>query len=170
MGFFFLGIFTCCTIIWFNQIILWFSSVKPSVFLVVQHTELEGFFLAQGIPSDVNYRAVCLLSDTCIYLCLVKTCSWTKKYAKECMFIYTVESFKIMRHWSSNPSVNPALPCPWAPCIKYLQRWWFHHFYVQPVLTPENPFSEELFPDMKSKPHLAQLEAVSSYAIACCLK
>lgn len=31
---------------------------------------------------------------------------------------------------------------------------------------PDNPFSKEIFPNIKSKPRLAQLEAISSRPIA----
>jgi len=39
----------------------------------------------------------------------------------------------------------------------------------QPVSVLGNPFSEEIFPNIRSKPPLAQLEALSSHPIACYL-
>ncbi|KAK4821862.1 hypothetical protein QYF61_004339 [Mycteria americana] len=47
--------------------------------------------------------------------------------------------------------------------------WGLNHFPGQPVPTLDNPFSEGKFPNIQSKPPLAQLEAVSSRPIACYL-
>ncbi|KAK4821381.1 hypothetical protein QYF61_018919 [Mycteria americana] len=53
--------------------------------------------------------------------------------------------------------------------FKYLEGWGLHHFPGQPVPTLDNPFSKEFFPNIQSKPPLAQLEAVSSCPITCYL-
>ncbi|KAK4829045.1 hypothetical protein QYF61_001850 [Mycteria americana] len=44
-----------------------------------------------------------------------------------------------------------------------------NHFTGQPVPMLDNPFSEEKFPNIQSKPPLAQLEAISSRPITCYL-
>ncbi|KAK4818276.1 hypothetical protein QYF61_009994 [Mycteria americana] len=44
-----------------------------------------------------------------------------------------------------------------------------NHFPGQPVPRLDNPFSEEKFPNIQSKPPLVQLEAISSCPIACYL-
>jgi len=44
------------------------------------------------------------------------------------------------------------------------------HFPGQPVPRLDNPLGEEIFPNTRSKPPLAQLEAVSSRPIACYLE
>ncbi|KAK4823893.1 hypothetical protein QYF61_007958 [Mycteria americana] len=79
---------------------------------------------------------------------------------------------------SSSPTVNLALPspplnhvprCHIYTSFKYLQGWRLNHFPGQPVPMPDNPFSEVKFPNIQSKPPLAQLEAISSSPIACYL-
>ncbi|KAK4823926.1 hypothetical protein QYF61_008312 [Mycteria americana] len=47
--------------------------------------------------------------------------------------------------------------------------WRLNHFPGQPVPMLENPFSEEKFPNLQSKPPLVQLEAISSCPITCYL-
>ncbi|KAK4817223.1 LOW QUALITY PROTEIN: hypothetical protein QYF61_004134 [Mycteria americana] len=47
--------------------------------------------------------------------------------------------------------------------------WGLHHFPGQPVPMLDNPLSEEKFPNIQSKPPLAQLEAISSRPITCYL-
>ncbi|KAK4831235.1 hypothetical protein QYF61_016333 [Mycteria americana] len=50
--------------------------------------------------------------------------------------------------------------------------WWgwrLNHFPGQPVPMLDNPFSEVKFPNIQSKPPLAQLEAISSCPITCYL-
>ncbi|KAK4824404.1 hypothetical protein QYF61_014715 [Mycteria americana] len=47
--------------------------------------------------------------------------------------------------------------------------WRLHHFPRQPLPMLDNPFSEEKFPNIQSKPPLAQLEAISSHPITCYL-
>ncbi|KAK4811170.1 hypothetical protein QYF61_019801 [Mycteria americana] len=47
--------------------------------------------------------------------------------------------------------------------------WRLNHFPGQPVPMLDNPFSEEKFPNIQSKPPLGQLEAISSCPIACYL-
>ncbi|KAK4828748.1 hypothetical protein QYF61_000739 [Mycteria americana] len=53
--------------------------------------------------------------------------------------------------------------------FKYFQGWRLNHFPGQPVPMLDNPFSEEKFPNIQSKPPLAQLEAISSHPITCYL-
>ncbi|KAK4826728.1 hypothetical protein QYF61_010981 [Mycteria americana] len=50
-----------------------------------------------------------------------------------------------------------------------LQGWRLNHFPRQPVPMLDNPFSEVKFPNIQSKPPLAQLEAISSCPITCYL-
>ncbi|KAK4808831.1 hypothetical protein QYF61_001339 [Mycteria americana] len=47
--------------------------------------------------------------------------------------------------------------------------WRLHHCPGQPVPMLDNPFSEEIFPNIQSKPPLPQLEAISSRPITCYL-
>ncbi|KAK4809752.1 LOW QUALITY PROTEIN: hypothetical protein QYF61_008873 [Mycteria americana] len=77
---------------------------------------------------------------------------------------------------SSSPTINLTLPSPplhhvpkhlIQTAFKYLQGWGLHHFPGQPVPMLDNPFSEEKFPNIQSKPPLAQLEAISSRPITC---
>ncbi|KAK4822538.1 hypothetical protein QYF61_015544 [Mycteria americana] len=51
--------------------------------------------------------------------------------------------------------------------FKYLQGWCLNHSTGQPVPMLDNPFSEVKFPNIQSKPPLAQLEAISSCPITC---
>ncbi|KAK4820689.1 hypothetical protein QYF61_003609 [Mycteria americana] len=51
----------------------------------------------------------------------------------------------------------------------YLGGWRLNHFPGQPVPMLDNPFSEVKFPNIQSKPPLAQLEAISSRPITCYL-
>ena len=53
--------------------------------------------------------------------------------------------------------------------FKHLQGWCFHHLPVQPVPMLDQPVSEDIFPNIQSKPPLAYLEAISSCPIACYL-
>ncbi|KAK4825833.1 hypothetical protein QYF61_002956 [Mycteria americana] len=47
------------------------------------------------------------------------------------------------------------------------EGWRLNHFPGQSVPMLDNPFSEEKFPNIQSKPPLAQLEAISSRPITC---
>ncbi|KAK4807218.1 hypothetical protein QYF61_024338 [Mycteria americana] len=47
--------------------------------------------------------------------------------------------------------------------------WRLNHFPGQSVPMLDNPFGEEKFPNIQSKPPLAQLEAISSHPITCYL-
>ncbi|KAK4830238.1 hypothetical protein QYF61_009305 [Mycteria americana] len=53
--------------------------------------------------------------------------------------------------------------------VECLWGWQLNHFPGQPVPMLDNPFSEEKFPNIQSKPPLAQLEAISSRPIICYL-
>ncbi|KAK4826058.1 hypothetical protein QYF61_004173 [Mycteria americana] len=77
---------------------------------------------------------------------------------------------------SSSPTVNLTLPRPplnhvpkhlIQPSFKYFQGRRLNHFPGQPVPRLDNPFSEVKFPNIQSKPPLAQLEAISSCPITC---
>ncbi|KAK4818457.1 hypothetical protein QYF61_013663 [Mycteria americana] len=46
--------------------------------------------------------------------------------------------------------------------VKNIQEWRLHHLSGQPVPMLDNPFSKEIFPNIQSKPPLAQREAISS--------
>ncbi|KAK4806266.1 hypothetical protein QYF61_013410 [Mycteria americana] len=79
---------------------------------------------------------------------------------------------------SSSPTVSLTLTSPplnHVPkhhiymAFKYLQGWRLNHFPGQPVPMLDNPFGEEIFPNIQSKPPLAQLEAISSPPITCYL-
>ncbi|KAK4832342.1 hypothetical protein QYF61_021871 [Mycteria americana] len=79
---------------------------------------------------------------------------------------------------SSSPTVNLTLPRPPLNHVpkhliqmsfKYLQGWQLNHFPGQPLPMLDNPFSEVKFPNIQSKPPLAQLEAFSSCPITCYL-
>jgi len=50
--------------------------------------------------------------------------------------------------------------------FRYLQEQSLNHFPGQPVLMPDNPSGEEVFPNIQSKPLLAQFKAISSRPIA----
>jgi len=49
--------------------------------------------------------------------------------------------------------------------FEHLQGWGLHHFPGQPVPMPDHSCSKEIFPNIQSKPPLAQLEAISSRPI-----
>ncbi|KAK4821035.1 hypothetical protein QYF61_012215 [Mycteria americana] len=51
----------------------------------------------------------------------------------------------------------------------FREGWGLNHFPGQPVPMLDNPFSEEKFPNIQSKPPLVQLEAISSRPITCYL-
>ncbi|KAK4814368.1 LOW QUALITY PROTEIN: hypothetical protein QYF61_017781 [Mycteria americana] len=51
----------------------------------------------------------------------------------------------------------------------FVQGWRLNHLSGQPVPMLDNPFSEVKFPNIQSKPPLAQLEAISSCPIICYL-
>jgi len=50
--------------------------------------------------------------------------------------------------------------------FEHLQGWGLHHFPGQPVPMLDHSFSEEIFPDIQSKPPLMQLEAISPRLIS----
>ncbi|KAK4824504.1 hypothetical protein QYF61_015902 [Mycteria americana] len=79
---------------------------------------------------------------------------------------------------SSSPTINLTLPKPplhhvskhlIQTSFKYLQGWRLNHFPGQPVPVLDNPLGEEKFPNIQSKPPLAQLEDISSCPITCYL-
>ncbi|KAK4830730.1 hypothetical protein QYF61_013180 [Mycteria americana] len=54
-------------------------------------------------------------------------------------------------------------------CSLAAKGWRLNHFPGQPVPMLDNPLDEEKFPNIQSKPPLAQLEAISSHPMACYL-
>ncbi|KAK4829457.1 LOW QUALITY PROTEIN: hypothetical protein QYF61_004675, partial [Mycteria americana] len=65
-----------------------------------------------------------------------------------------------------NPAVKKAMDTMKS---QGCQGWRLNHFPGQPVPMLDNPFSEVKFPNIQSKPPLAQLEAISSCPITCYL-
>lgn len=74
----------------------------------------------------------------------------------------------------SSPTFDLALPCPplkhvTKPYIfmffNDLQGWWLNYFPWQPVPILHNSFREEIILNIKPKPLLAQLKAISSCLI-----
>ena len=72
---------------------------------------------------------------------------------------------------SSCPNINLTLSIPPVNhfpklrvymSFKYLQGWCLNHFPEQPVLMLYNSFSEEIFPNIQSKPPLVQVIQSSS--------
>ncbi|KAK4827229.1 hypothetical protein QYF61_015399 [Mycteria americana] len=61
------------------------------------------------------------------------------------------------------------VPSVIAPQFIRLQGWRLNHFPGQPLPMLDNPFCEEKFPNIQSKPPLVQLEAISSCPITCYL-
>ncbi|KAK4826416.1 hypothetical protein QYF61_008949 [Mycteria americana] len=84
-----------------------------------------------------------------------------------------------IHHHSLGPAVQPVLyPVKSSPVqamsSQFLQEnavgnswkgWRLNHFPGQPLPMLDNPFSEVKFPNIQSKPPLAQLEAISSHPI-----
>lgn len=78
---------------------------------------------------------------------------------------------------SPSPITNPAqtpfsplnhvLKCHSHMLFEHFQGWWLHRFPRQPVAMLGNPFHEENFHDIWSKPSLVQLEAISSHPATC---
>jgi len=50
--------------------------------------------------------------------------------------------------------------------FEHLQGWGLNHLPGQRIPMPFHSFSEEIFPNIKSKPPLTQLEAIASCPIA----
>ncbi|KAK4819909.1 hypothetical protein QYF61_014644 [Mycteria americana] len=64
-----------------------------------------------------------------------------------------------------NPEVPPRIKR--LVVLEYLHTWNLSEYVPLPML--DNPFGEEIFPNIQSKPPLVQLEAISSCPIACYL-
>ncbi|KAK4832887.1 hypothetical protein QYF61_026437, partial [Mycteria americana] len=68
-----------------------------------------------------------------------------------------------------NEELTVELPCYFSPTTSEQLGLRLNHFPGQPVPVLDNPFSEVKFPNIQSKPPLAQLEAISSCPITCYL-
>ncbi|KAK4829966.1 hypothetical protein QYF61_008097 [Mycteria americana] len=77
------------------------------------------------------------------------------------------KTFKIIEsnHHHYTMSLSTSSKC----LLNTSKGWRLNHFPGQPVPMLDNPFSEEKFPNIQSKPPLAQLEAISSRPITCYL-
>ncbi|KAK4819817.1 hypothetical protein QYF61_011836 [Mycteria americana] len=71
-------------------------------------------------------------------------------------------TMRVAKHWNRLPGEAVDAPSP-----ETFKGWRLNHFPGQPVPMLDNPFSEEKFPNLQSKPPLAQLEAISSRPITC---
>ncbi|KAK4829521.1 hypothetical protein QYF61_005160 [Mycteria americana] len=105
--------------------------------------------------------------------------SWTPQYKRDHRITESQNHIGWKRPLrSSSPTINLTLPKPplhhvskhlIQTSFKYLQGWRLNHFPGQPVPMLDNPLGEEKFPNIQSKPPLAQLEAISSCPITCYL-
>ncbi|KAK4828797.1 hypothetical protein QYF61_000854, partial [Mycteria americana] len=84
-------------------------------------------------------------------------------------------TMRVVKHWNRLPRDIVAAPSLETykyliqTSFKYLQGWRLNHFPGQSVPMLDNPLGEEKFPNIQSKPPLAQLEAISSCPITCYL-
>ncbi|KAK4816629.1 hypothetical protein QYF61_019328 [Mycteria americana] len=69
--------------------------------------------------------------------------------------------------YKNKPVFLSSGPSGTIPKAKPSFGWKLNRFPGQPVPVLENPFGEEIFPNIQSKPPLAQLEAISSCPITC---
>ena len=66
----------------------------------------------------------------------------------------------------STPPLNHALKLHIYTSFKYLQGWCLNHFPGQSVPMLDNPFGEEMLPNIQSKSPLTQLEAIAPRPVA----
>ncbi|KAK4817189.1 LOW QUALITY PROTEIN: hypothetical protein QYF61_003582, partial [Mycteria americana] len=107
---------------------------------------------------------------------LAKICSWQRRLSDAVIPLET-KRIRIEQDPMKKPTRNFVLQLiqDVIVVIKQLLRasracvhgWGLHHFPGQPGPMLDNPFSEVTFPDIQSKPPLAQLEAISSRPITC---
>jgi len=75
---------------------------------------------------------------------------------------------------SSSPAIHPTPPfllnhvpkCHIYTFFETLQGWGLHHCPGQPSPMSDHSFSKHIVPNIQSKPHLMQLEAIASHPIA----
>ncbi|KAK4827068.1 hypothetical protein QYF61_013709 [Mycteria americana] len=77
--------------------------------------------------------------------------------------------FEYLQGWRLYKLSGQPVPYLIQTSFKYLQGWRLNHFPGQSVPMLDNPLGEEKFPNIQSKPPLAQLEAISSCPITCYL-
>ena len=51
--------------------------------------------------------------------------------------------------------------------FKHIQGWWLHHLHGEPLPVLNNPFCQEVSPDIQPKLTLAQLEAIVPHPVTC---
>ncbi|KAK4817862.1 hypothetical protein QYF61_001531 [Mycteria americana] len=83
--------------------------------------------------------------------------NYTGSKPKVCWFSFRLEAISFPTHAYT------------LPFLTILEGWRLNHFPGQSVPMLDNPLGEEKFPNIQSKPPLAQLEAISSCPITCYL-
>ncbi|KAK4831626.1 hypothetical protein QYF61_018566 [Mycteria americana] len=94
-----------------------------------------------------------------VYTCVHQ--SWTRPVQSP-----TVPKNLLTTHRDTSSSQRKSRVTSSDPSVSN-QGWRLNHFPGQPVPMLDNPLGEEKFPNIQSKPPLAQLEAISSCPITC---